>query len=58
MKVIKTTEMLHPILIKVVDRIQAEVINKYNAPIRLFETGREHERQQAMVYKGATHNLL
>ena len=58
MKVLKDTSMLHPILIDVVKRIQAQVIDKHNAPIRLFETGRQHDRQQSLLHKGQTQNII
>jgi len=58
MKVLKDKSMLHPILSNVVDRIQAQVIDKYNAPMRLFETGRQHDRHQALLSKQATKNII
>jgi len=58
MKVLKDTSMLHPLLIGIVDRIQLQVIDKHNAPVRLFETGRQHDRHQAMLYKGTTQSVI
>lgn len=58
MKVLRDTSMLHPLLVNSIDRIQQQVITKYNAPIRLFETGRCHERHQHLLHKGQTQNAI
>lgn len=58
MKVIRDTCMIHPILVGVVQRVQTEIIDRHNTPMRLFETGRSHERHQSLLTKGVTHNLL
>lgn len=58
MKILRTTEMLHPVLSNCIDRIQKEVIIKHNIPMRLFETGREHSRQQALLQRGKTKDIL
>lgn len=58
MKVLRTTEMLHPVLIDCVDKIQKEVINQYNIPMRLFETGRMHDRHEMLLKKGKTQELM
>jgi len=57
-KVIKELDMVHPVLVNSIAKIQSDVINKYNAPFRLFETGRTHERQQALLLKGRTQNVF
>lgn len=51
-------DMLHPIMKECCKRIQLEVIHKYNAPFKIFETGRTHERQQHLLNKGRTQNPL
>ena len=58
MKVIKDVSVLHPLLHDIVNRIQAKVIDKHNAPMRLFETGRLHDRHQALLSSGATKNII
>ena len=58
MKIDKTTGMLHPILIKSVKKIQTDIIDSYNIPMRIFETGRDHERQQILLNKGKTKDVL
>ncbi len=58
MKIQRTTENLHPLMSGVVRRIQEKVINKYNAPFKLFETGREQERHTALIKKGKTKDLI
>ena len=58
MKIDKTTGMLHPILIKCVKKIQTDIIDSYNIPMRIFETGRDHERQQILLNKGKTKDVL
>jgi hypothetical protein len=54
MKILRTTEMLHPILQSIVPRIQKEIIDQYNFPFKLFETGRLHERHNFLLQKGKT----
>lgn len=54
MKIIRTTESLHPILKNCVHKIQSEIIDSYNFPIRLFETGRLFERHDLLLKKGKT----
>ncbi len=58
MKIQRTTETLHPIMIDVVNRVQKEVISKYNIPIRLFETGRDHSRHSTLIQKGKTKDII
>lgn len=50
--------MLHPILVGCCERIQTEVIAKHNIPMKLFETGREHDRHQHLLSKGRTQNVF
>jgi hypothetical protein len=58
MKILKSTEMIHPILLDCMRRIQRNVIDAHNMPIRLFETGREHDRHALLINKGKTKDLL
>ena len=58
MKIDKSTEFVHPLLIPVIDRIEREVIAKYNTPFRLFETGRSHDRHQMLLQRGKTKDLI
>jgi len=57
-KVIKELDMVHPVLVNSIAKIQSEVINKYNAPFRLFETGRDHDRHQFLIIKGRTKDIV
>ena len=54
MQIQRNTEMLHPNLVSCVKRIQKEVIDSYNAPFKLFETGRNQDRHQMLLSKGKT----
>jgi len=54
MKVLRNIDILHPLLIKSVKIIQSEIIDKHNFPIRLFETGRNHDRHELLIKKGKT----
>lgn len=58
MKILRTMEMLHPILQECVSKIQKEVIIKHNMPMRLFETGRMHDRHQILLQRGKTRDML
>lgn len=58
MKVIRELDMLHPILIDCVSRIQSKVIDRHNMPFRLFETGRSPSRHQGLIDKGKTRDLV
>lgn len=58
MRVIRELGMVHPALVEIVKRIQAQVIEKHKAPFRLFESGREHDRQQVLLSKGLTQTCL
>lgn len=58
MKILRSTEMLHPILQDCVSRIQKEVILKHSIPMRLFETGRMHDRHQVLLQRGKTKDIL
>jgi len=58
MKVLKGTEMLHPLMVEVHKKIQKEVIDQHNMPFRLFETGRTHDRHQGLLKKGKTKDFI
>jgi len=58
MKIIRSTEMVHPILSSCIEKIQKEVIDAHNMPIRLFETGRVHDRHQKLINKGKTKDII
>lgn len=54
MRVLKDTDSLHPIMVIVNKKIQKDIIEVYNAPFRLFETGRTHDRHDMLLKKGKT----
>ena len=58
MKIIRSMDMLHPILINSIKKIQSEIIDTYNIPMRLFETGRDHERHAFLIDKGKTKDIV
>jgi len=58
MKIQRSTEMLHPLLVEKIKIIQKEIIDFHNLPIRLFETGRDHERHAYLLDKGKTKDLF
>ena len=57
MKIKRSMDMLHPILIECTRKIQKEV-DQYNIPMRLFETGRSHERHKMLISKGRTKDYI
>ena len=58
MKIQRSTDNLHPLLVECVRRIQRNVIDAYNIPIRLFETGRFHDRHEMLIKKGKTKDII
>ena len=58
MKIQRSVETLHPILIQSVKKIQKDIIDPFSIPIRLFETGRSSERHEFLLKKGKTRNVL
>ena len=58
MKIQRNTNTVHPILIKCIKIIQRDIIDGYNIPIRLFETGRNHDRHEMLLNKGKTKDLI
>lgn len=57
-KIIKDLRVVHPLLKTAHHRIQKEVIDAYNIPMRLFETGRTTERHMQLVNKGKENSLI
>ncbi len=57
MKIIRTVDPLHPILKLSVQKIQ-NLIDIHNIPIRLFETGRLHERHEFLLQRGKTREVI
>ena len=58
MKVQRNLEVLHPILIDCVTKIQRELIDHHNIPMRLFETGRIHDRHDFLLKKGKSKDIM
>lgn len=58
MKIQRSTETLHPSLVKCIRRISTNIIDLHNVPIRLFETGRDHERHAMLLGKGKTKDVV
>ena len=58
MKIQRGIEMCHPILVKSIKRIQTRIIDVHKPPIKLFETGRAHDRHQMLIQKGKTRDII
>ena len=58
MKVQRDLSVAHPVLVKCLNKIQSDVINEHNIPIRLFEVGRTPERHDFLVTKGKTKDII
>jgi len=58
MKIQRSLENTHPIMVGCVKKIQKDVIDAHNIPVRLFETGREHERHKMLISKGKTKDII
>ncbi len=58
MKIKRSTDILHPVLADCVRRINSNIIDAHNAPMRLFETGRDHDRHEMLVNKGKTKDII
>lgn len=58
MKIVRTTEATHPILVNCINRIQKNIIDLHSIPIRVFETERDHERHNILIKKGKTRNIV
>jgi hypothetical protein len=57
MKIKRTFETSHPLIISCSERIES-IIKEHKIPIRLFETGRNHERHQMLIRKGKTKDII
>lgn len=57
-KVVRTLDVLHPILISSIKKVREDVIVKHSMPFALFETGRSTERHQALLNKGRTRSPI
>ena len=57
MKILRTTEMCHPILKDCIERINKEIL-KHQIPIRVFETGRTHDRHEILIQRGKTRDVF
>jgi hypothetical protein len=58
MKIYRNLDVLHPVLIQCIKKIQSSIIDTYNVPMRLFETGRDHERHEMLINKGKTKDIF
>jgi len=58
MKIQRNTHFLHPMAIECTKRIQQAVIDAHRAPMRLFETGREHDRHAMLIQRGKTRDIM
>ena len=58
MKILRSTEMLHPLLTTCVKRIASELIDVHTIPMRIFETGRDHERHDSLIKKCKTKDIV
>lgn len=58
MKTDRSLKNVHPILVRAVRTIQADVIDTHKMPMRLFETSRSKERHKMLVSKGKTKNII
>jgi len=58
MKIQRNTDTLHPVLTQCVKRVQKEVIDVHSFPMRVFETGRDHERHEMLLNRGKTKDIV
>lgn len=58
MKIQRSLDTVHPILKECINRIQKEIIDTYSMPIRIFETGRDHERHQTLIQRGLSKDIM
>ena len=58
MKIQRNLTMLHPVLTQCVRKIQSGIIDTYNVPMKLFETGRDHNRHEILINKGKTKDIV
>lgn len=58
MKIIRTTEMCHPMLISCIKRIKKRIVEVHEIPIKVFETGRVHDRHEMLIQRGKTKDVF
>lgn len=58
MKIQRSTEMMHPIVSDCIEVIQRDVIDAHRMPVRLFESGRVHERHNMLIQRGKTRDII
>lgn len=58
MNITRSLSMCHPILKECISKIQKKVIDAHSMPIRVFETGRLHERHSMLISKGKTRDIM
>jgi len=58
MNIKRNIDVVHPILVMSIKKIQKDIIDAHNMPIRLFETGREHDRHEMLIKRGKTKNII
>lgn len=57
-KIIKNLDHVHPLLADCVKRIESNVIEKHNIPMKLFETSRTQARHEMLLNKGKTSDVI
>ena len=58
MKIQRDSAALHPIIVNCIEVIQHDVIDGHKMPIRLFESGRVHERHNMLIQRGKTKDIV
>ncbi len=58
MKIQRSKEMLHPVIVNCVDLIKRDVLDAHKMPLRLFESGRVHERHNMLIQRGKTKDIM
>jgi len=54
----RTTETCHPVLVTCLERIKKEIIDTHKIPMRVFETGRVHDRHEMLIQRGKTKDIF
>ncbi len=58
MKIDRTADTCHPLMMDCIERINSRVIHAHNAPMRLFESGRTHDRHNMLIQRGKTKDIV
>lgn len=58
MKIQRSINASHPLLIDCIKKIQTKVIDVHNIPFRVFETERGHDRHAMLINKGKTKDII